>query len=199
MARVRGAVMCCPWSRGGPRRLSGALPVSSAASERSTRATCRHEADPADQEQNDSVAQVDYPGRDRPGIRRIDVAGAQLLSLLEQRKLAVSHLFVRRKRSSQSPVSCSTSLSMSLRPGKSSRSSAENRCFSWGVWAPVPIQGTAANCRPATARTLQPALQAGGLGRRARQDSNLRLLPPEGSALSAELRARELVSVVPGC
>jgi hypothetical protein len=38
-----------------------------------------------------------------------------------------------------------------------------------------------------------------GCAVRARQDSNLRLLPPEGSALSTELRAPEGVSVVPGC
>jgi hypothetical protein len=37
-----------------------------------------------------------------------------------------------------------------------------------------------------------------GWGARARQDSNLRLLPPEGSALSTELRAPGEVSVVPG-
>ena len=37
-------------------------------------------------------------------------------------------------------------------------------------------------------RTRKPRL-SGAFGERARQDSNLRLLPPEGSALSTELRA----------
>src|SRR4051812_29751307 len=49
---------------------------------------------------------------------------------------------------------------------------------------------------PTTAATAVAAPAAGVVvpdrtERRARQDSNLRLLPPEGSALSTELRARE--------
>jgi hypothetical protein len=49
---------------------------------------------PAVQEENGAIAEVDHPGRDRPDVRRDEVAGAQSLSVLEERDLAGTYFVI---------------------------------------------------------------------------------------------------------